>query len=60
MDGRRTSGYFDLRTLDGTKVHGGASVKKLQLLQKATACLIERRSGIPPTPEGVGILPQLS
>lgn len=58
--GRRSSGYFDLRTLDGAKVHASASSKKLTRVQKATACLIERRSGIPPTPEGTGILPQLS
>jgi len=55
--GRRSSGYFDLRTLDGTKVHASASYKKVTIVQKATASLIERRSGIPPTPEGAGILP---
>ncbi len=58
--GRRRSGYFDLRTLDGTKVHAIASAKKLHLVQRASACLIERRCGIPPTPEGAGILPQRS
>jgi hypothetical protein len=58
--GRRSSGYFDLRTLDGTKIHASASSKKLRLVQKAATCLIERRSGIPPTPEGAGILPQRS
>ena len=58
--GRRSSGYFDLRTLDGIKVHASASSKQLNLVQKATACLIERRSGIPPTPQGVGILPRRS
>ncbi len=56
--GRRSSGYFDLRTLDGTKVHASASFKKLSVVQKASARLIERRCGIPPTPEGAGILPQ--
>lgn len=55
--GRRSSGYFDLRTLAGTKIHASASCKKLMLVQKATTCLVERRGGIPPTPEGVGILP---
>ncbi len=55
--GRRSSGYFDLRTLDGSKLHASASHKKLTLVQRAGACLFERRSGIPPTPEGAGILP---
>ncbi|HZO74217.1 MAG TPA: RNA-guided endonuclease IscB [Ktedonobacteraceae bacterium] len=55
--GRRSSGYFDLRTLNGTKIHASASATKLKLVQRAKACLIERRSGIPPTPEGEGILP---
>ncbi|HZR42151.1 MAG TPA: RNA-guided endonuclease IscB [Ktedonobacteraceae bacterium] len=58
--GRRSSGYFDLRRLDGTKVHASANSKHLKHIQKASACLIERRCGIPPTPEGVGILPKES
>jgi hypothetical protein len=44
--GRRSSGYFDLRTLDGTKIHASASYKHLKCVQKASATLIERRSGI--------------
>ena len=56
--GRRSSGYFDLRLLDGTKIHASASVKKLVTVQRSSTYLIERRSGIPPTPEGAGILPQ--
>lgn len=55
--GRRSSGYFDLRTFDGTRVHASASHKQLELVQKARAYLVERRSGIPPTAEPVGILP---
>jgi hypothetical protein len=58
--GRRSSGYFDLRTLDGKKIHASASVKKLKVIQRASTCLVERRSGIPPTPEGAGILPPKS
>ena len=58
--GRRSTGYFDLRTLDATKIHASASQKKLKMVQKASAFLVERKSGIPPTPEGVGILPQRS
>jgi hypothetical protein len=46
--GRRSSGYFDLRTLDGTKIHTSASYKKLTIVQKASACLVERRAAFPP------------
>lgn len=42
--GRRSSGYFDLRALDGTKMHASASCKKLTMIQKATALLVERRA----------------
>lgn len=53
---RRSSGYFYLRTLAGTKIHASASHKHLVRIQRATALLIERRDSIPPTPEGAGIL----
>jgi RRXRR protein/HNH endonuclease len=46
--GRRRSGYFDLRLLDGTRVHASASCKKLSLVQKASALLVERRAAFPP------------
>jgi hypothetical protein len=46
--GRRSSGYFDLRALDGTKINASASCKKLTNVQRASACLVERRSGLPP------------
>lgn len=42
--GRRTSGYFDLRYLDGTKVHASASYKKLKLLEHSNSLLTERRT----------------
>jgi hypothetical protein len=48
--GRRSSGYFDLRTLDGTKVSASASCKQLTIVQKATACLVERRVAGRPVP----------
>ncbi len=48
--GRRSSGYFDLRTLDGTRVSASASCTKLTMVQKATACLVERRAAVPPVP----------
>jgi hypothetical protein len=48
--GRRSTGYFDLRLLDGTKIHASASVKKLRVIQKASAALVERRVAFPPIP----------
>lgn len=44
--GRRSSGYFDLRKLDGTVVHRSASYKDLQLLSKRKTLLWERREGV--------------
>jgi len=44
--GRRSSGYFDLRTLDGTKISASASSKKLTIIQRASARVVERRGGI--------------
>ena len=41
--GRRANGSFDIRLLDGTKVHAGVSYKKLKLLEKSKTILIERR-----------------
>ena len=39
--GRRKTGYFDLRKLDGTKIYASAKVKDLTLLQSANTFLIE-------------------
>ncbi len=39
--GRRKTGYFDLRKLDGTKVHASAKAKELILLETANTFLIE-------------------
>lgn len=50
--GRRTSGYFDLRKLDGTKIYASASYKKLKLLERASTLLCERRQG--------GFLPRMN
>lgn len=41
--GRRSNGYFDIRTLDGTKLSAGVSHKKLKLLEKRKTYLTERR-----------------
>ena len=46
--GRRKTGYFDLRKLDGTHVHKSASWKKLKVVEKANSLLAEiqkRREG---------------
>ena len=53
--GRRASGSFDVRLLDGTKVHAGINCKKLKLVEKASTLLVqiqkqeERRSRLPPS-----------
>ena len=41
--GRRSSGYFDIRTLDGKSIHKSASCKKLKLINRRKSLLIERR-----------------
>ena len=41
--GRRSSGSFDIRLLDGTKVHAGISYKKLELKEKRKTYLIEKK-----------------
>lgn len=46
--GRRSNGYFDIRTLDGTRIHASASYKKLSIVQRASASLVERRATFPP------------
>lgn len=41
--GRRSSGYFDIRTLDGTKLSAGISYRKLRRLEQRNTVLTERR-----------------
>lgn len=55
--GRRATGYFDLRLLDGTKIHASASYKKLTLLEKSKTLLTKRRKAIssPLLKQGVSI-----
>lgn len=48
--GRRATGYFDLRLLDGTKIHASASVKHLQKKEHASTLLIERRRACDSSP----------
>ncbi len=47
--GRRKTGYFDLRKLDGTKIHASAKAKELSLLERAKTLLIERRAALLPS-----------
>lgn len=46
--GRRASGSFDIRKLDGTKISAGISYKKLVLISKRKTYLTERRCAAPP------------
>lgn len=41
--GRRSTGYMDVRMLDGTKINAGISSKALKLVEPAKHLLIERR-----------------
>ena len=41
--GRRSSGYFDLRKLNGEVIHRSASCRKIQLLETRKSFLTERR-----------------
>lgn len=41
--GRRSSGYFDLRKLDGKPVHRSVSYKKLRMTEKANTLIVEMR-----------------
>ena len=46
--GRRKTGYFALRKLDGTKIHSSAKHTKLTLLENAKTLLTERRPALLP------------
>lgn len=39
--GRRKTGYFDLRKVDGTSVHKSANVKKMRVVEKASTLLVQ-------------------
>ena len=65
MFGRRSSGSFDIRKLDGARLNAGVSYKKLKFLE-AKKTVFNRnevarnlrivRMAIPPTAEDVGFL----
>lgn len=44
--GRRASGYFDIRKLNGEVIHRSASYKKLELLDTRKTLLTERRQAV--------------
>jgi N6-L-threonylcarbamoyladenine synthase len=54
--GRRSSGSFDIRTLDGAKISPCTNYKKLRFLEPRKTILTERRTAIPPTVKTVGFL----
>lgn len=61
--GRRSSGSFDIRKFDGTRVNAGISYKKLKFLNISGTFIInqiKRLAAIPPTNEFVGFLADLS
>ena len=58
--GRRSTGSFDIRQIDGTKVHAGVNCKKLHFVHISNSFLTKRLAVIPPTNEFVGFLTELS
>jgi len=54
IQGRRTSGYFQLKKLDGTLVSPSINCKKLKLLETGKHYITEGRRAIPPTAEASG------
>ena len=53
--GRRTSGSFDMRKLDGTRINAGVAYKKLKLLEKRKTILTERKMALIPVAKARGI-----
>jgi hypothetical protein len=45
--GLRSSGYFDLRDIEGNKIGASVSSKKLKLLERAKGKIEEVKSAIP-------------
>ena len=39
---RRTSGYFDLRDIDGSKIHATAPVRKIKLIRHENSIIIKK------------------
>jgi hypothetical protein len=51
--GRRSTGYFDLKLLDGTKVHASAKARDCKLLESSSTWLVAQQQ----TGEGASSLP---
>ena len=50
IHGRRSSGYFDIRRLDGTRVHAGIHYSHLTLVERANTNLIYKEvMEVPPS-----------
>ena len=47
IHGRRSSGYFDIRKLDGDRVHSGIHYRNLAIIERINTRLIDRRKPIP-------------
>ena len=59
ITGKRSSGYFQLKTFDGEVISQGVSSKRLKLLEPIKGWLIDWRMAIPPRPKEVEVsLPQ--
>ncbi|HEY8542878.1 MAG TPA: RRXRR domain-containing protein [Pseudothermotoga sp.] len=59
--GLRSTGYFDIRTLNGDKIHSSAKWQDLKLIEKAKTLMFERREGCIPlhlTEDGVSCVQQ--
>ena len=46
VHGRRSKGYFDLKDIDGNKIHNSASVKKIKLISHENSIILKRISKI--------------
>ena len=55
ITGKRSSGYFQLKTFDGTVISQGVSSKWLKLLEHIKGWLIDWRMAIPPRPKEVEV-----
>ncbi|MBU4482981.1 MAG: hypothetical protein L6305_04925, partial [Actinomycetia bacterium] len=51
--GRRSTGYFDIRMLNGHKLSSSAKVKDLKLLETFKTLLTEKRRFLPDPKDGV-------
>ena len=55
ITGKRSSGYFQLKTFDGTVISQSVSSKRLKLLEPVKGWLIDWRMAIPPRPKEVEV-----